>query len=286
LDSRAIWIEQQLHKSCVFPRDNLYVGPGEYNPEKPESHISSPILKPPFTADDFHPYRSHTSGSHKTRGVIKKPYQLSTDCGGLDCTRTEFASLFHDHDKRIAIDPSRRYYITQKPFLPQDEFLAPIMCDGRREPSGSIVMKENYQRPPLKPALPEYDPQYESKQLRSVPKYGSIARVPRPELFPPSPDYSLPEGADGRAPRAQSPPPKNSFKPIRRNKFKISQPKIIFNASSYERARRPAPPTLSPSFVNNAARVHVFHKAVVKPQSYQSPLLPSALGERIKKNSM
>jgi hypothetical protein len=289
LDSRTVWVEQQISKSCIFPRENLYLGPGEYDPHLPESHVASPIIRPScVSAGNDHPLRSH--GAHQKTDRKRTPYQLSTDLGGLSCSRSEFASLFHDHDQRIAIDPSRRYYVSQQPFLPQDNFLAPILHDGRKKPGGSVIASQEYQRPPLKIALPEYDPQYDSSQLGHQPKYGSVPKTQRPELFGTPVDYSLPEGTVCQ--RAKTPAKNNSFTPIRR-KVKTptplkSVPKLstVFNTSCYDSRRKAAPPTLTPSYVNQQARVKVFSQAVLRPQSYQSQHVPSALGDRIKRNSM
>lgn len=290
-------MEQQLSKSCIFPRENLYLGPGEYDPQLPEPHVSSPIIRPSTISSEFHSLRSHQTrhgntneGAHRVNDKQRKPYKLSTDLGGLSCSRSEYASLFHDHDQRLAIDPSRRYYITQRPYLPQDNFLTPMFHDGKKKPSGSVITSEEYQRPPQKIALPDYDPQYDSSQLGHQPKFGSIPKTQRPELFGNPIDYSLPE--EEVCHRAKTPSSKNSFTPIRR-KVKTPTPlksapklSVNFNTSCYDSIRKPAPPTLSPSYVNQQARVKVFSQTVLKPQSYRSQHVPSALGDRIKRNSM
>jgi hypothetical protein len=250
------------------------------------------MIRPSTFSDEFH--RSHLTHRTEddTREIKRKPYKLSTDLGGLSCSRTEYASLFHDHDQRLAIDPSRRYYITQRPFLPQDNFLTPLFHDGKKKPSGSVILSEEYQRPPQRTALPDYDPQYDSSQLGHQPKYGSIPKTRRPELFGNPIDYSLSEEA--MCPRSKTPSSKNSFTPIRR-KVKTPTPlkaktaakiSVTFNTACYDSIRKPAPPTLSPSYVNQQARVKVFSHTVLKPQSYQSQAVSSALGDRIKRNSM
>lgn len=190
----------------------------------------------------------------------------------------------------MAIDPSRRYYITQTPFLPQDQFLAPILHDGKKKPGhGSVISKQEYQRPPQKVALPDYDPQYDSKQLGHIPKYGSIAKTERPELFGEVIDYSIPE-EEAICTRTKTPSNKNSFTPIRKTspiKLK-SRPKLNlnFDTSCYDANKKMLPPTLSPSYINKQANVKVFNNTLLKPQSYQSQHIDSSIGTRIKRNSL
>lgn len=239
----------------------------------------------------MHPLRSQTSQGkhHKAHSKRREPYRLATDLGGLSCSRSEFASLFHDHDQRIAIDPSRRYYITQRPYLPQDNFLTPLHHDGKKKPAGSVISSQSYQRPSYKTALPDYDPQYDSSQLGHQPKYGTIPKSERPELFGSPIDYSIPE--ESICQRSKTPSHKTSFTPIRRS-IKTpttlkSMPKLStnFNTSCYDVIRKPPPPALSPSYINQQARVKVFHHSVLKPQSYQSQRVSTALGNSIKRNN-
>lgn len=39
-----VWVEQVMVNDSLVPRDNLPLGPGEYNARVPERHISTPSL--------------------------------------------------------------------------------------------------------------------------------------------------------------------------------------------------------------------------------------------------
>ena len=173
-------------KSCILPRDNLYLGPGEYDVRPPTSHITSPVMQPPYTADDFHPFRGSTTGSTRAyRGKQRRPYTISTDFGGLSNSRVEFASVFHDHDQRMAIDPSRRNFISQTPLLPQDDILHSRAHDGNKKPAGVVIASQKYERPPTRDANPDADPNFNTDTVVPRLKGGLIAKSKRENCFPP-----------------------------------------------------------------------------------------------------
>jgi len=215
---------------------------------------------------------------------------MSSDNGGLSCTRSEFASIFHDHDKRVPIDPSRRYFISQTPLLPPDPFLSKKnFHDGPHRPVTVKIAQAKYQRPPTVEAGPDYEPMYNSKQIRSVPKLGKMPKAKRPEAFPPPPDFSLrEEELAARSKQIQKLPSHSQGSSVRPAPAKLRSSRSIpkFDATCYEKQRKAAPPDLTPSFVNRQAKVGIFGKVTLKPQSYQSTFVPSALGVRLKRNSM
>lgn len=285
LESRAVWVEQQIVKSCILPRDNLYIGPGEYDVRPPTNHISSPVMQPPYTADDFHPFRGSTAGSNRRyRGKQKRPYTMSTDLGGLSASRVEYASIFHDHDQRVAIDPSRRHFISQAPMLPQDDLLHAHLHDGIKKPVGVIMASQKYQRPPVTQSNPDADPQFNSEVVAPRQKLGIMSKADRKDCFPDYQDFSVPQ----RSPvsKITTPSHKSQYKPKRSCKFPEPLPKMQFDSSCYQKTRKPAPATLTPTYINQQAKISFFNGVVLKPRSYQSRKLSSALGDRIKRNSL
>lgn len=163
----------------IVSKDNLFVSPMDYDPRLPERHVPTTTIARPRTVDTFHPYRGNSGGTRslKQRGttpnqLLNKPFKkksaytepLGDIRGTLGASsRTEFVSPFADHDKRMPLDPSRRYYITDKPALPADPFLSPhIHSDGPRHPDmgGSYICQENSGRSAVTPAHPQSDSVY------------------------------------------------------------------------------------------------------------------------------
>ena len=66
-----MWIEQTMDvRSSIIPMDNLFLGPGEYDPKKisNERHISTTLINPKKSlVDRFHPNRSGTAESLLSR---------------------------------------------------------------------------------------------------------------------------------------------------------------------------------------------------------------------------
>jgi hypothetical protein len=285
LESRAVWVEQQIVRSCILPRDNLYIGPGEYDIRPPTSHIASPVMKAPYTADDFHPFRGNTAGSTRSyRGKQKRPYTISNDFGGLSASRVEFASVFHDHDQRMALDPSNRHYISQAPMLPPDNFMDAYLHDGNKKPAAVIMEKQKYQRPPIVLANPDANPNFNTEAVMPRQKLGVIPKAERKPVFPGYEDFSIPE-REATSP-VRPPSNKSTFKPKRTHKFPEPLPKIQFDASCYQKTRKPPPVALTPTYINGKAKINIFKSTLLKPRSYQSKPLDSALSQRIKRNSM
>ena len=174
LDSRTVWVEQQIVMNGIVSRDNLYVGPMDYNPKIPEKHIPTPTIARPKTVDTFHPYKGNCGGtvglSKRGSGKLKtkkKKSQYMEPLGDIRGTfgdsRSEYATPFSDHDKRMPIDPSRRYYITDTPSLPIDPFLhSRYHCDGARGPAkvGGLICQDRTERMRAKPAMPQSDSVY------------------------------------------------------------------------------------------------------------------------------
>jgi hypothetical protein len=160
----------------IVSKDNLFLSPMDYDPKIPERHVPVTTIARPRTVDTFHPYRGNSGGTNglskrgsgklNTKKKKKSAYQepLGDIRGTLgENTRTEYVSLFSDHDKRMPLDPSRRYYITDKPALPIDPFLrSRFHNDGARGPDqmGSYICQDKSARLQIKPAHPQSDSVY------------------------------------------------------------------------------------------------------------------------------
>lgn len=172
LDSRTVWVEQQIVMNGIVSKDNLFVSPLDYDPKPVERHVPATTIARPKTVDTFHPYRGNSGGTNNTiskrgSGILKKSSKKEPlgDMRGTLGTRTEFVSPFADHDKRMPLDPSRRYYITDTPALPADPFLA-TRChsDGPRsvDQLGSYMCQDQTARTRIVKANPQSDSVYDT----------------------------------------------------------------------------------------------------------------------------
>lgn len=271
LDSRAVWVEQQLIHGILVPSDNLPIGPGEYDPKIQERHVPSPSIQRRSLVDEFVPSINRPS----RRSVSREHIQ----------SRNEFVTIYHEHDKRQPIDPHRRYHISQTDPLPQEPILDPILYDGKHKTVAPIFSSVDRNCCPVTLAAPSYDPRYDSPQVRPRQKLGVFLKETRPELFPPYADYSLPE-----CPRTQS-PPKERFEQFSTSTLtsplalpRQKKKKQVFDRSSYDKYRKPAPESLTPSLVNKLSKSKVFASTLAFKQQYESSNVPSKISQRVRRN--
>lgn len=212
LDSRTVWVEQQLVHGTLFARDNLPLGPGEYTPSisSQSRHISTPVIgKPRDQADFFSSFTSpiarreratspankkqlsplNLNASHE-QGILQRlqsPTQaqrrhLEENSVSID-ERSEFKTIFHEREKRDPYDSNRRYCVTPGPYLAHDSVLQTIKNDGKYVVRGSVPFGADNvpfgERVETKRALPTYDVNYDSKYIRPMPKLGSFPKNKR-----------------------------------------------------------------------------------------------------------
>lgn len=168
----------------IVSKDNLFVSPLDYDPKIVERHVPTTTIARPRTVDTFHPYRGNSGGTNNlnskrgsgklklnnTTGTPKKKSSYKESLGDIRGTlgadsRSEYVSVFSDHDKRMPLDPSRRFYITDTPALPADPFLAKHMhADGPRGPDqlGSYMCKDQSARMKIVVANPQSDSVYDT----------------------------------------------------------------------------------------------------------------------------
>jgi hypothetical protein len=223
LDSRTVWVEQQLVHDVLMARENLPLGPGEYTPSlRPfERHVCTPVIgKIRGASDQFRSpvsYRRMTSNSppraqssqvwsrdSPSLKRIQSPtasYHLHHESSHVSVEeRSEFKTIFHDNDHRDPLDPKLRHTITPGPYRGQDQILEKVDQDGKHIVHNTLQFGRNdipfgERATYYKKALPAYDIKYDSRQLRPSTKMGSFAKNKR--IFIPQKEQKIDDEVDG-----------------------------------------------------------------------------------------
>lgn len=280
-------MEQQLVQSILIPRDNLYLGPGSYDPQLFERNISSPVIK--RTTTEYHPHKSKKkTHTHKSLG-----YNIVNDINGSMSyqSRQENVTIFHEHDRREPIDPSRRYFVAQYPELPQQPIIDPLCIDGRRKTPG-VLFDRQPQRPATGALNPDANPNFNTDVVMPRLKMGYIPKTERPDIFPAAPDYSIPDNK--RCQRPMTNQTNCSSSPVSPSKKSVydafpghaPHPRKEYDSSCYNYKSTSSPQTLHPALINSMAKVHIFNKSLLERKKvYDSRAVGSAVADRVKKNS-
>lgn len=206
LDSRTVWVEQQLVHGTLLARDNLPLGPGEYSLSGLSRHVSSPVFGKPRDQADFLPsFNSPTSRRMRAASPpnvtfvseqntpmkrLQSPTQSQLrhlqDNSMSAEERSEFKTIFHEGEKRDPFDTNRRYCTTPGPYLAHDSILETVKSDGKHTVRGALPFGPNSvpfgARMEYKLALPTYDVKYDSKHLKPIPKLGSFPKEKRIDI--------------------------------------------------------------------------------------------------------
>ena len=199
LNSRTSWVEQRHHKGSLVYAENRVLGPGEYSPQNVGTmarHISSPTLAqrtrlPQYgraesrSIDPYDPFNSRLSLDRETHLM----HHLGKDRGTGSYTivddvalskhgvsfyeRQESATAFHDHDRRVGLDPNRRFCRNEGPAgqgLAHDSLLLAHTTRGVQVPAkvnfGPEDVPFGERGGPVRPALPTYFPNYDSPVVK------------------------------------------------------------------------------------------------------------------------
>lgn len=218
LDSRTVWVEQQLVHGTLLARDNLPLGPGEYTPDiqAQARHVCTPVFgRPRDQASYFPSFNSPTARRARAASPTGAPHSpvmsiyipksveqqgklqrlqsptqsqlrhLQENSTTID-ERSEFKTIFHESEKRDPFDTNRRYCVTPGPYLAHDSVLETVKNDGKYVVRGAIPFGPNNvpfgARAVTKNALPTYDVNYDSKYVRPVPKLGSFPKDKRIDI--------------------------------------------------------------------------------------------------------
>lgn len=293
IDSRAGWVES-MHASDInvcIPIEDISVGPFVYSPIKCSRHISTPSLGKSKLMDEILAV-STRSGSRNQK--------IRESCENL---RQDFATIHHDHDKRVGIDPNRRFCRTPGPYLINESILSHMSTDGK-----ILTHSVNFgpksipfgERNDFKVALPEYDPQYESDIIRSSSRLVTIPKTTRFRHYDIQQksrteselenERKLNENSDQivNSSRPNSSSQKvqantgtsNGVSIVKINVKKKQEMKFIV-PSSYSTIKAKEI-SLTPKIINDTIRSNMFNKLYSIPRNYQSQKVDSSIAERIR----
>lgn len=296
LDSRSVWIEQQIKHQVLLPRDNLCLGPGEYHTIVPERHVSSPVLgKYRGPADHFRNFRS-TNTLRSER--LQEQYERSTvsretkrnhsnENVSKSTESLEFSTIFHEYDKRQALDPKTHFTQTPGAYLGPDTPYEVVRENGKDVLKTTLDYNHSNlpfgERCPTKAALPTYDVNYDSQQIRksitlgSFPKNSRITIPKKGEKAYPSDESAVGTTCSSYQHRSNhTPEPPHNMNVFQHRLSLVALPKvktrappaIIFDDSSYRKNRKPF--EVTPQLLNRQAKVHLFDQIVAIPRTHKS----------------
>lgn len=197
LDGRTTWVESDMAKGYVVSKDNRVLGPGEYTPgltTQHTKHVSAPSIGGSRgIADHFHPFKSmlstRTPGNANRQGGFggagsvgqnsmvsfedasyfaeqAPAYSIANDISRYHhSNKHEGTTIFHEHDRRIALDPNLRSTITPGPGKYKTWSNNPLRSvshhAGLKELNRTVNMGPDDipfgERMDVRPALPDYD---------------------------------------------------------------------------------------------------------------------------------
>ncbi|KAJ1412998.1 hypothetical protein B484DRAFT_402159 [Ochromonadaceae sp. CCMP2298] len=292
LDSRTVWVEQQiLGNGSIVGRDNLALGPGEYHVQSLDRHVSTPSLGgAKGNADFFKPFQSDLR--------IRTPLGTGSPSRARSSGLRDFSTIHHDNGARNPLDPNRAFTPTPGSYLGSDHNPQKVLygvpfggLNTTRNADGLVV--DHGDRFPKKSALPDYDPKFDSPQLRPAAKLGTFEKTRR--IYIPSSEEKAPPRAPGRGSpgvpergggslvlyksqslsngSASAPPKMSVFQtrcslvPLPRLKYR-TPPQLTFDTSSYNIKARPA--DLNPKKINDQARANLYDSILAIPRQHYS----------------
>lgn len=283
LDSRTVWVEQQHVHSVCMPKENLPLGPGEYNPKQFDRNICTPFVgKRELFPSDYKPFMSSVwsaelGGDHV--GRRGKRGEVSPERHPLGGSRSDFASVFHDNDKRQPLDPSLRFCETPGPTLGHDPVLETVKYDGRYKAPSIYLDKNTSARFKEIEPMKEYDPHHNSTHLVKRTKEQFVPKIGHINPFPPFDDGYQPHQSKGgpMAPEEKKDNEHKKWKPAcnwtTKNKHGMK-----FDASCY--AKKEVPDIIRPSEINRRVKKDQFFRMLTTPVQYDSKSIGTAVDTR------
>lgn len=307
LDSRTVWVEQVLVNESLVPKDNLPLGPGEYNSKILENHISTPSLGS-RRVEHFSPFISRVSvrtpqdASHNisSSASMSQISSLATK-NAFSPTRSDFTTIFHEHDIRQPLDPNRRFCVTPGSYCGPESLLRHVNTDGIQETkrihfgSNTVPFGE---RNKYKMAGPTYDIKFDSLQVRPKLKFGPFLKSARvlklgnecsdDRRTSTSPCSRSSQGSPSsfRNNNSEVKTFSNSYRaalvPLPKLKSKAPKP-ILFDASSYtNKHSRLDVHDLTPSYIKKEARIELFSSIVKIPRKHVSTPFESRIRRQLR----
>lgn len=300
LDSRTVWVEQQLVGSSIVARDNLVLGPGEYDSKILERHVSTPSLGGPKKGVDFFPSFYGDINVRTPLGKGSPSRARSPSKRGLNGSSVElrdFSTVYQEHDSRNPFDPKNGFCPTPGSYLTHTPALKMLRHDGMYEAKTPAQFGANCipvpfgERCPTRPALPDYDPKFDSAQVRPATTLGSFQKskrihIPSAEEMKNSEKSKILNGSEYSNVKSPNSHKHLHYNPNRESKMSVFQmrcnsvplpklkyrtpPVLIFDDSSYKNSHTSKPLDLNPSLIDRTARVHLYNKIVAIPRKHHS----------------
>jgi hypothetical protein len=283
LDSRTVWVEQQIVRDCIVSRDNFPLGPGEYSPSLPVlKHVSTPKLG---KRSKIAPYLNFNSGLNRasiTETVI--PFSKSSSVVSNyenDNSTRDHITIFHEHNIRQPLDPKLRFCSTPGPSLDQDSILGPIKSTlGINKPYRVLISANVNERNPTIVASNSYDIKYDSPVLRKMPLLGTIPKAKRSyDVIKEVDDQTIVSNCDRMKAKEWSQP--KSISPLKLRK-QMQMEKMFLDSSCYDRVKKPMPLDLNPAVINKLSKCNIYHALMTKPRHHRTKAIESQVTKTLK----
>ncbi len=351
IDSRATWVES-VHSGAdhhVVGADNRVLGPAEYSPHlqtQHRKHVPGPMLGGSRgIVDHFHPFRSllsmrtpagkmdkngggsvagnsmvtwdesMTTSQYDHLGRATAPYSIANDIT-RDTFKKEGTTIFHEHDRRMAIDPRQRTTPTPGCYLQHESLLrSTSSLNGVRELPSTVRMGPDDipfgERVEVRAAAPgDYRPDkcIDSKHIRKQCKLVKISSAERKTYFDiQAREIEIQAGVispvqehkayrkSGKTPvhsdiaieaRTQAQLKKDRVNSIRMPILRTRKPPgFEFDSSCYSNAKKEAVDLpLHPASLKRVAKIDLFSDYLTLPRKHQGHRLQSRLSDKVKRS--
>jgi hypothetical protein len=233
--------------------------------------------------------------------------------------RSESATVFHDHDRRLGLDPNRRFCPTPGQGLSHDSLLLVHTHSGLSSPSKVVFGPDDIpfgERNSVRPAGPVYNPDWDSKQIKPTIKLSKIspserktyldlqiARSRKEEEGRPDSPHAKPslhgstissapatDGARSHKPTQQQQQQQqqqpSAVSPIRMPALRSRKPPTLRFDSSCYKALAPERVELNPKNIKKLARVGIFNELLAQRREYDSAKMKSLISEKIRRAAL
>ena len=309
-------MEMQSHHGHAIYKDNRVLGPAEYSPQRGilERHIGTPTLSQRSQVslvDSFSPFKSQLTMSTPGNtlyngGPHNSLYTIVDDALAHQFyERTESATIFHDHDRRMGLDPNRRFCATPGPSLTHDSLLYTHSTSGISIPPTVHFGPDDIpfgDRTATVPAGPVYHPDYDSKHVRPTPKLSKISPSERRTFA----DLDLMRTLKSEQPESptvvkmrtdlrDAPPSplaqaaamlRPKYSPVRMPILRTRKPPALSFDTSCYKAQAREQVELNPRSIDKLAKVGIFNEIMTQKRQYESKHMESKISEKIKRSAL
>ena len=269
-------MEQQHVGKVCFPKENLPLGPGEYNPRLPDRNICTPFVgKRELFPADYKPFMSSVWSSEISEGKYWKKGQKG-ERYPLGGSRADFASVFHDNETRQPLDSKLRFCETPGPTLTHEPLLDSLKYDGRHKAHAVLLEKDRVERFKDCEPLKEYDPQHNSLHLVKRTKETFVPKVGHKNPFPSVTEEYQPHKSKG-GPMSTQEDDEEKWKP-KLTWDKPNKLNLKFDSSCYQ--KKEVPDIIRPTEINRRVKKDQFLKMMMTPIRYDSQAIGTSIDTR------